>query len=67
MRPEEEANMATSSVSQQSNSTAYYRHMLSNRPHPLQKIDHLVVITPFQRGWEVCSQGQPADHWYSVI
>ena len=67
MRPEEEANMATSSSSPQSNSTAYYRHILSSRPHPLQKTDHLVVITPFQRGQEVCSQGQPADHWYFVV
>jgi CRP/FNR family nitrogen fixation transcriptional regulator len=64
--PEEEANMAMSSPCQ-SNHSAYYRHILSSRPHLLQKIDHLAVIMPFQRGQEICSQGQPADYWYFVV
>src|ERR1700730_14442467 len=59
--------MAISSACQHSNRATYYRHMLSNRPHPLQKTDHLAAIMEFQRGQEVCSQGQPADYWYFVV
>jgi CRP/FNR family transcriptional regulator, nitrogen fixation regulation protein len=41
--------------------------MLSNRPHPLKKVDHLAVIASFQHGQEICGQGQSADYWYFVI
>jgi CRP-like cAMP-binding protein len=47
--------------------TAYYRRILSNRPHPLQKVDHLAAIMPFRRGQEICGQGKSADYLYLVI
>ena len=49
------------------NGIAYYRHLLSNRPHPLENLDALAAIVPFHRGQEICSQGQPVEHWYFLI
>jgi CRP/FNR family transcriptional regulator, nitrogen fixation regulation protein len=51
----------------QINGLAYYRHLLSNRPHPLESLDALAVILPHRRGEEICSQGQPIEYWYFVI
>ena len=59
--------MPASSMRQHPSHSTYHRHILSGRPHPLQKIDHLAVIMPFRRGQEICSQGEPADHWYFVM
>ena len=49
------------------NGIAYYRHLLSNWPHPLENLDALAVIVPFHRGQEICSQDQPVEHWYFLI
>jgi CRP/FNR family nitrogen fixation transcriptional regulator len=59
--------MAMSSEWQRSNHATYYRRILTNRPHSLQKLDHLALIMSFQRGQQICSQGQPADYWYFVV
>jgi CRP/FNR family transcriptional regulator, nitrogen fixation regulation protein len=59
--------MAMSSACQQSNHATNYRRILSNRTHSLQKVDHLALIMSFQRGQEICGQGQPADYWYFVV
>jgi hypothetical protein len=59
--------MSTDSARSPLNHANYYRSILSNRPHPLQKVDHLAVIVPFQRGQEICGQGQSADHWYFLV
>jgi CRP/FNR family nitrogen fixation transcriptional regulator len=61
------SNMPTNSACAPANHATYYRCILSNRPHSLQKVDHLAVISPFQRGQEICGQGQSADRWYFVI
>jgi CRP/FNR family nitrogen fixation transcriptional regulator len=53
--------------SSQINGIAYYRHLLTNRPHPLVNLDALAAIIPFHRGQEICSQGRPVEHWYLVI
>jgi CRP/FNR family nitrogen fixation transcriptional regulator len=53
--------------SSQSNGPAYYRNLLSTRPHPLQNLDALAVIVPFHRGEEICSQGRAVEHWYFLI
>jgi CRP/FNR family transcriptional regulator, nitrogen fixation regulation protein len=47
--------------------TAYYRRLLSNRPHPLANLDTLAAIVAFHRGQEICSQGRPIEHWYFLI
>jgi CRP/FNR family transcriptional regulator, nitrogen fixation regulation protein len=44
-----------------------HRRLLMNQPHPLKSLDPLAVMTPCQRGQEICSQEGPADYWYSVI
>jgi CRP/FNR family transcriptional regulator, nitrogen fixation regulation protein len=49
------------------NGIAYYRHLLSNRPHPLENLDALAAIVPFHRGQEIFSEGQPVEHWYFLI
>jgi CRP/FNR family transcriptional regulator, nitrogen fixation regulation protein len=54
-------------LSSQINGLAYYRHLLANRPHPLENLDALAVIMPHHRGEEICSQGQPVEYWYLVI
>jgi CRP/FNR family transcriptional regulator, nitrogen fixation regulation protein len=46
---------------------AYYRCVLSHRPHLLQKVDHLAAITSFRRGQEICGHGKSADYLYLVI
>ena len=51
----------------QINGIAYYRHLLSNRPHPLENLDALAAIVSFHRGQEICSEGQPVEHWYFLI
>jgi CRP/FNR family transcriptional regulator, nitrogen fixation regulation protein len=53
--------------SNQINGAAYYRHLLSNRPHPLENLDALAVIVPFHRGQEICSQGRSVENWYFLI
>jgi CRP/FNR family nitrogen fixation transcriptional regulator len=53
--------------SSQINGIAYYRHLLTNRPHPLVNLDALAAIIPFHRGQEICSQGRPVEHWYRVL
>src|ERR1700689_3326494 len=53
--------------SNQANGTAYYRHLLSNRPHPLENLDASAAIVAFRRGQEICSQGRPVEHWYFLI
>jgi CRP/FNR family transcriptional regulator, nitrogen fixation regulation protein len=53
--------------SNQANGAAYHRHLLSNRPHPLENLDALAVIVAFRRGQEICSQGRPVEHWYMLI
>jgi hypothetical protein len=45
----------------QINGLAYYRHLLANRPHPLENLDALAVMMPHRLGEEICSQGQPVD------
>jgi CRP-like cAMP-binding protein len=49
------------------NGAAYYRHLLSNRPHPLENLDALTAIVWFHRGQEICSEGQPVEYWYFLI
>jgi CRP/FNR family transcriptional regulator, nitrogen fixation regulation protein len=49
------------------NGIAYYRHLLSNRSHPLENLDALAAIVPFHRGQEICSEGHPVEHWYFLI
>jgi CRP-like cAMP-binding protein len=51
----------------QINGPAYYRHLLANRPHPLENLDALAVIMPHSRGEEICGQGRPVEYWYLVI
>jgi CRP/FNR family nitrogen fixation transcriptional regulator len=51
----------------QINGLAYYRHMLANRPHPLENLDALAIMIPHHRGEEICSQGWPVEYWYLVI
>jgi CRP/FNR family nitrogen fixation transcriptional regulator len=53
--------------SSQINDAAYYRHLLSNRPHPLENLDALAAIVWFHRGQEICSEGQSVEHWYFLI
>lgn len=53
--------------SNQANGAGYYRHLLSNRPHPLENLDALAAIMAFRRGQEICSQGRPVEHWYFLI
>jgi CRP/FNR family transcriptional regulator, nitrogen fixation regulation protein len=38
-----------------------------NRRQPQRSLDSLAVITTYHRGKEICSQGDPADHWYCMI
>jgi CRP/FNR family nitrogen fixation transcriptional regulator len=45
----------------------HYRHLLSSRPHRLKSLDQLVVLMPFHRGQEICSQSEPAEYWYCVV
>src|SRR3979490_658761 len=59
--------MTTGSLSTLSNSNGQYRKLLTHQPHPLKSLDQLAVIIPCNRGQEICSQGEPADHWYCVI
>ena len=59
--------MTTGSLSTLSNSNGQYRKLLTHQPHPLKSLDQLAVIIPCHRGQEICSQGEPADHWYCVI
>jgi CRP/FNR family nitrogen fixation transcriptional regulator len=59
--------MTTGSFSTPSNSNGQYRELLTHQPHPLKSLDQLAVIIPCHRGQEICGQGGPADHWYSVI
>jgi CRP/FNR family nitrogen fixation transcriptional regulator len=49
------------------NGPAYYRHLLANRPHPLENFDALAIMMPHHRGEEICSQGRPVEYWYLVI
>jgi CRP/FNR family nitrogen fixation transcriptional regulator len=49
------------------NQSSYYRCVLSNRPHPLKKVDHLAAIVTFRRGQEIYGQGQSAHYWYFVL
>src|SRR5260370_3451209 len=51
----------------QINGLAYYRHLLANRPHPLENLDALAVMMPHRRGEEICSQGLPVEYWYLVV
>jgi CRP/FNR family nitrogen fixation transcriptional regulator len=53
--------------SSQINGAAYYRHLLSNRPHPLENLDALAAIVWFHRGQEICSEGQSVEYWYFLI
>ena len=46
---------------------AYYRNLLSNRPHPLKSLDSIATIMTCHRGQEICREAQPAEHWYFVI
>jgi CRP/FNR family nitrogen fixation transcriptional regulator len=46
---------------------ARYRRIMSGRPHPLQSVDAVAVITPCQRHEVICDEGQTADCWYYVI
>jgi CRP/FNR family nitrogen fixation transcriptional regulator len=46
---------------------AYYRNLLSNRPHPLKSLDSIATIMTCHRGQEICREDQPAEHWYFVI
>jgi CRP/FNR family nitrogen fixation transcriptional regulator len=61
------ADMSTKSKDSLTGHAAYHRCILSNRPHPLQKVDHLATIMPFRRGQEICRQGKSADYLYLVI
>lgn len=40
---------------------------LSNRPHPLEKLDSIATIMSCQRDQEICRQSFPAEQWYFVI
>jgi len=53
--------------SSQIGGAGYYRHLLSNRSHPLKNLDPLAMIVAFHRGQEICSQGRPPEHWYFLI
>jgi CRP/FNR family transcriptional regulator, nitrogen fixation regulation protein len=53
--------------SQDNAGLAYYRKILSNRPHPLEDLDELATIVPFHRGQEICREGQTIEHWYFLI
>lgn len=44
-----------------------HRSIMSDRPHPLQSVDAIAVITPYQRHEVICCEGQAADCWYYVI
>lgn len=57
----------TAGSSQPHSSGIQYRKLLTHQPHPLKSLDHLAVMTPCHRGQEICSQGQPAEHWYCAI
>ena len=48
-------------------SLAYYRHLLSSRPHPLKNLDAFAEIVRFHSGQEICSQGRRVEHWYFLI
>jgi CRP/FNR family nitrogen fixation transcriptional regulator len=50
-----------------SDGIAYYRDMLSKRPHPLENLDQLAAIVTFRRGQEICSQEQSVEHWYFLL
>ena len=63
MRPAVKSRVRPSQI----NGIAYYRHLLSNRPHPLENLDALAAIVSFHRGQEICSEGQPIEHWYFLI
>jgi CRP/FNR family nitrogen fixation transcriptional regulator len=43
------------------------RRAIFARPHPLQSLDSLAVLTHCRRGQEICSPARPADTWYLVI
>src|SRR5262245_53164203 len=62
-----EATMKTMRHSPPINGTVRHRHDLSSRPHPMQSLDSLAVITLCHRGREICSQGCPAEHWCYLI
>src|SRR5258708_2671788 len=51
----------------QTAAAGHYRHLLAQRPHPLENLDELAVIQPCHRGQEICSQGGPVEHWYCVV
>jgi CRP/FNR family transcriptional regulator, nitrogen fixation regulation protein len=55
------------SLSRDGAGLAYYRKILSSRPHPLEDLDELATIVPFQRGHEICREGQSIEHWYFLI
>jgi CRP/FNR family nitrogen fixation transcriptional regulator len=46
---------------------AYYRNVLSSRPHPLKTLDSIATIVTCDRDHEICRETQPAEHWYFVI
>jgi CRP/FNR family nitrogen fixation transcriptional regulator len=50
-----------------SSNAGYYRNVLANRPHPLEKLDPMATIVSFHRGQEICSQDQTVEHWYFLI
>jgi len=53
--------------SSKSNAIAYYRNLLSKRPHPLGNLDQLAAIVTFRRGQEICNQEQAVEHWYFLL
>jgi CRP/FNR family nitrogen fixation transcriptional regulator len=63
MRPAVKSGVRPSDI----NGIAYNRHLLSNRPHPLENLDALAAIVSFHRGEEICSEGQSLEHWYFLI
>ena len=67
MRPAVQSGVRPSDIYSHINSIAYKRHLLSNRPHPLENLDALAAIVSFHRGQEICSEGQSLEHWYFLI
>lgn len=67
VEPKVSSNQNGNNNNVRNNDVAYYRQLLSNRPHPLENCDALAKIVPFKRGQEICREGQSVEQWYFLI
>jgi CRP/FNR family transcriptional regulator, nitrogen fixation regulation protein len=47
--------------------TRYRQHALAGRPHPLDSLDAMAVLTVCRRGREICVESCSAEHWHCII